>query len=125
MSTLDEKIREALGDQRHTDPDLVPQEESVWSQWFGVYHGRNRWINLIAGVLTFALYALAVWCAVAFFGAESVRGMLSWGFGFIFCALSVGNLKLWHWMQMDKNCVLREVKRLELQVALLVRDQPR
>jgi len=28
-------------------------------------------------------------------------------------------LKLWFWMQMDKNTVIREVKRLELQVATL------
>jgi len=28
-------------------------------------------------------------------------------------------LKMWFWMQMDKYVVLREVKRLELQVARL------
>jgi hypothetical protein len=32
-------------------------------------------------------------------------------------------LKIWHYMQMDKNAILREVKRLELQVAILVEKQ--
>lgn len=28
-------------------------------------------------------------------------------------------LKLWAWMQMNKNCVTREIKRLELQIVAL------
>jgi hypothetical protein len=28
-------------------------------------------------------------------------------------------LKLFHWMQMDKNAILRELKRVELQVGVL------
>jgi len=28
-------------------------------------------------------------------------------------------MKLWHWMQMDKNSILREMKRMEFQIAVL------
>jgi hypothetical protein len=31
----------------------------------------------------------------------------------------VAILKIWFWMEMHKNAVLREVKRLELQIARL------
>lgn len=34
-------------------------------------------------------------------------------------AVAVAMLKIWSWMEMHKNQVLREVKRLELQVARL------
>lgn len=125
MSTLDDKIREALNKEDDADPALFPDEQSVWTQWFSVYQGRNRWINILATVYTFAFVGLAVWCAVAFFRAETTRGMLAWGFGFLACVLAVGNLKLWIWMQMDKNAVLREVKRLELRLAMLTPTQPK
>lgn len=120
MSTLDDKIRDALNKQDRADPELFPDEQSVWTQWFGIYRGRNRWINMLASAFTFVFFALAVWMTISFFNAETTQSMLAWGLGTLFCMIAVGNLKMWMWMQMDKNAVLREVKRLELQVALLV-----
>ena len=38
-------------------------------------------------------------------------------FGFSMAAVSM--LKLWAWMEIEKNCTVREIKRLELQVARL------
>jgi hypothetical protein len=35
--------------------------------------------------------------------------------------IAMGMLKLFVWMQMDKNDILRELKRLELQIATLAR----
>lgn len=34
-------------------------------------------------------------------------------------AMAVGVLKIWFWMQMDKVSLLREIKRMELQIARL------
>ncbi len=119
MTDLDERIRRAVQASDNPDPDLLPDEQSVWQMMFGVYRGRNKWIHLLAFAYTFVFFGLAVWTAISFFNAETTRAMLAWGFGFTFCVLAVGNLKMWMWMQMDKNAVLREVKRLELQVALL------
>jgi len=31
-------------------------------------------------------------------------------------------LKLWSWMQMDRNAVMREIKRLELQVSAIAKE---
>ena len=64
-----------------------------------------------------ALGAYAAWRASE---ATAVKTMLGWAgvaaFGFFF----LGLLKLWFWMEMQKNSVIREVKRLELQLASLV-----
>ena len=45
--------------------------------------------------------------------------LLVWGGGFMFCMMAVSMLKLWFWMEMQTNSVLREVKRVELQVSRL------
>lgn len=123
MSTLDDKIRDALNAQSDVDPELFPDEQSVWAQWFGVYRGRNAWINLLAGVFTFVFFGVAIWMGVSFFRAESTNAKLAWGLGCLFSLIAMGNLKMWMWMQMDKNALLREIKRLELQIALLVQRQ--
>lgn len=119
MTDLDEKIRRAIQAGDNPDPDLLPDEQSVWTQWFGVYRGRNGWINLLTGVMSFVFFVVAIWMAYSFFNAETTHAMLAWGLGCLFCMIAVGNLKMWTWMQMDKNAILREVKRLELQVAIL------
>ena len=119
MTNLDDRIRETLQASSNHDPDLLPDEQNIFQMMLGIYRGKNRWLNVIAVLYTFAFTGLAVWSAISFFNAETTHGQLAWGFGFTFCVLAVGNLKMWLWMQMDKNAVLREVKRLELQVALL------
>lgn len=44
---------------------------------------------------------------------------IAWSVCFLFSNMAVAMMKLWFWMQMDKNVVIREMKRLELQVATL------
>jgi len=60
-----------------------------------------------------------VYSAVRFFGAETTRTQIAWSVGFLTSNMVVAMMKMWFWMQMDKNTVIREVKRLELQVATL------
>ena len=45
--------------------------------------------------------------------------MIKWGLGGIVFLIGVSMLKLFAWMQMDKNALLREIKRLEIQVSSL------
>jgi hypothetical protein len=42
-----------------------------------------------------------------------------WSVGAVITMLGVAMLKMYFWMEVNKNIVLREVKRLELQVARL------
>ena len=48
-----------------------------------------------------------------------VAGMLKWGGATGLTALSLIATKLWFWSELRTNAVIREIKRLELQVARL------
>jgi len=48
-----------------------------------------------------------------------VRETVIWTAGALWAAIAVAMLKMYFWMEMNKNVVLREVKRLELQIARL------
>jgi hypothetical protein len=56
---------------------------------------------------------------VQFFAAEATRELIMWAVVFGFSMMAIMALKLWFWAEIQKNAVLREVKRVELQVALL------
>ena len=116
MDDLDRKIEEALNAE---DRALLEKfgEQGVFGQWFGVYSGTMRGIAAFATLLTFALFGGAVYCGWRFFGAVEALDAARWGAGAVMLMVMVGFLKLWFWLRMESNRVLREVKRLELQIA--------
>lgn len=101
-----------------SDPPLLTQITEAMA-------GRTWWFNLIGIPVMFAFVGVAVWAGIRFFDASETRAMILWAVVFLFSAQSIGMLKLWYWMLLNRNAVTREVKRLEFQVARLVGEQRR
>jgi uncharacterized membrane protein YciS (DUF1049 family) len=72
---------------------------------------------VFATIITFALFFAAVYCGWRFFGAGEALEAVRWGAGAMLLMVMVGFMKLWFWLRMESNRVLREIKRLELQIA--------
>lgn len=118
MSKIDDLIGQALSEEdrallaRHGEPGYL-------SQAFGLFRGPMGWmmwvVNIAAGLAFFAgLYA--VW---HMFAAADALAAVKWGVGSLFlfqvttmCKTLMGN-------HMEANRMLRELKRVELQVSLL------
>ncbi len=118
MTEFDDKIRQAL----RTESDNVwkdVEEQGLFEQALGVMRGKHKSLTIIANAVMVLLFAMTVYCVVRFFGAETTRMQIAWSVGFLASNMGVAMMKMWFWMQMDKNTVIREVKRLELQVATL------
>ncbi len=118
MTEFDDKIRQAL----RTESDNVwkdVEEQGLFEQALGVMRGKHKALTIIANAVMVLFFAMTVYCVVRFFGAETTRMQIVWSVGFLTSNMFVAMMKLWFWMQMDKNTVIREVKRLELQVATL------
>ncbi len=123
MDNLDEKIREAL---QAEDRDIFETGEPGLRELVAeTFRGKLRFFTWMTWAITLVFFVLQVWSAVLFFQSDNVESKLLWATAFLFFAMGVGMLKVWNWMQMDKVSVLREIKRLELQVARMsaTRDQ--
>ena len=121
MNELDQRIREALAAE---DQQLMANfngELSMFQMITDTFRGRHRWLVVLVFVATLPFLALTILSAVQFFKAEEVREMIMWSGSFVFCALAVLANKIWYWMELNKNSVTREVKRVELQVANLAK----
>ena len=118
MSELDEQIREAL---RAEDADIFADgpEQSLHEMVIASFKGKQRWLVIMMFFWMCVCFGLAIATVVRFFQVETIRAMIAYATGFTFCLIAVGLMKMWYWMQLDKNAILREVKRLELQVARL------
>jgi hypothetical protein len=119
---IDSLIRETLS-REDAEFHARLDEPSVLAQMVGVFGARHRWLNVLGAIFTLVFLALALYCAVRFLAAGvAVPEMLRWGAGLSFCLLAVWALKIWYWMEVQRNSLTREIKRLELQIATLAEE---
>lgn len=120
---IDDKIREAL---RKEDAALLENyrgEAPLHEMIIETFRGRHRWLNMLAIVIGVVVMGLLVVVGYQFFNAESTRSMIAWATAFVLCALTIMFMKLWFWLELNKNSLTREIKRLELQIANLSRQE--
>lgn len=120
MTDLNDRIREAL---RADDDDALAkfaEEPDLFEQVLETFRGRSRMLVFMTIAVGILFMIAAVTCAVQFFQAVEVRSMIAWALGFVFCLSAVMAMKVWYWMELQKNAITREIKRLEIQVTRLV-----
>lgn len=115
---IDQLIRDALSKEETDFYDNL-DEQSLPEMMTGLFKGKLKWFAVLTTVLSLVWFIVAVYCAVQFFDTEVTRDMIVYGAGFFMSMMIVSMLKIWNWMQMDKNAILRELKRLELQISML------
>lgn len=118
MEDIDKLIKETLTQEEAKFYDEL-EEQNVFQMLVGLFTGKNKWIIILMNVMTLIFFALFIYCLVQFFDTEVTNELIKWGIGGFVCLITVSMLKLFAWMQMDKNALLRAIKRLELQVSSL------
>lgn len=119
MSQIDDDIRAALDAEDAALFDKHAAEPGLFAQIFSTFRTRmGGWLLLTMPVML-AIFFVGIYAGWRFYAAPEVREMLLWG-GLAWACLTVGWItKLWFYQQVDKYAIIREVKRLELQVARL------
>ncbi|MCD2259373.1 DUF6768 family protein [Psychroserpens luteolus] len=118
MKDIDKLIKETLTEEEAKFYDDL-DEQNVFDMIWGLFRGKHKWIIILMNIMTLIFFGLSIYCAVNFFDATETNELLKWGMGCVVFLLGVSMLKIFVWMQMDKNAILREMKRLELQVSSL------
>jgi small-conductance mechanosensitive channel len=117
---IDRLITESLSREEAQFYKSLEQEENIFVTWKNIYKGSNGWLAAIVTLVMFIATPIAVYYGYLFFTQDSVVEMLRHGAIMFIGLLVVSILKTWLFMQMDKNTVLREFKKMEYQVAVLM-----
>ena len=118
MEDIDKLIKEALSQEEAKFYDEL-DEQNVLEMLGGLFKGKNSWIMYVMNFMTLVFFAAFILCVTNFFDTENTNELIKWAVGGVVCLLAVSMLKMFAWMQMDKNALLRELKRLELQISSL------
>ncbi len=122
MNELDDTIRSALKSQaKHGafDPDREPPMRTQIAETF---RGRFRWLARLAVFFRIVYLMIAVIAAIQFFRVDGTRELIAYATLFLISIVATVFIKLLYWILLIKNSVIREIKRLELQIAALTQD---
>jgi fucose 4-O-acetylase-like acetyltransferase len=119
MNDIDEKTLEALNNEDKKVMDSFGEEPGLFDLIAESFRGKMKAVVIPCFVFMLAFAVLLVYSAIHFFSVEDIGTRLHW-LAIGFTALIVfGLLRLWYWMELNRLSVIREVKRLELQISLL------
>ncbi len=115
---IDELIKEALTEEESIFYDNL-EEQNVFQMLGGLFQGKNKWIMFLMNFVMLIVFGFLIYSVVQFFDTEQTNEVIRWSLSIITCLLVISMLKMFLWMQMDKNSIKREIKRMELQISTL------
>ncbi|AXG72111.1 hypothetical protein KORDIASMS9_04374 [Kordia sp. SMS9] len=121
MSTLkdiDSLIKETLTEEEAKFYDELDEQGLIGSVK-SIFQGKLGWLAFIMNIINLGVFGFLIYCFTQFFSVTETNELLKWGLGIVICISFMSMIKLYSWMQMDKRAILREMKRLELQVSSL------
>jgi hypothetical protein len=119
MNELDRAIRQSLSAEDAELFDQLGADQALHRQILDAFASRLRWFNAAGGIAGFVLFAAACVFGWRFWFAQDLQDMLRWGGASALACAGLGLIKLWFWLELQKSAIVREVKRLEVQVASL------
>jgi hypothetical protein len=119
MNDLDQAIRQSLSAEDAALLDRLGADQALHRQVLATFEGRLRWFNVAGGIAGFVLFVVASVLAWQIVQAEDLGDMLRWGAASALAFAGLALIKVWFWLELQKNAIVREVKRLEVQVTSL------
>ncbi len=115
MDEFDDKLQQALrsGQRIEIGADEIGTARGLIAE---IFCFRSKLIAVTSVVKIATAWVLASVCAIMTFVADGERARFLWGFGSLFALVSLGILWQFHWLMLNRNAVLRELKRLELRI---------
>ncbi len=115
---IDELIKNSLTEEESKFYDKL-DEQNVFQMFGGLFNGKNRWIILWINFVMLLVLGFLVYSIIQFFNTDVTNELIIWSLAIVILLLMVSMLKMFVWMQMDKNSIKREIKRMEFQISTL------
>lgn len=119
MNDIDDKILEAIRSESGETLENYSKELGLFGLVGESFKGAFGWAVKLVFFFVFVFIGLTVYCAINFFHTDDIATKLNWLAMGLAAFIVVAILRLWYFMELNRLSIKREVKRLELQVALL------
>ncbi len=118
IENIDHLIKETLTQEEAKFYDGL-EEQNLSGMIRGLYKGKNSWLVLVMNIFNLAVFGVLIYCIIQTFDEENTNNLIIYLGIILLCFITMSVIKLHMWMNMHRNVVTREIKRLELQVSSL------
>ena len=118
MIDINQKILNAIEDDPLETP-LPEADATAIGLIRSSFKGTFRYTMVFIIILQLGFAGLAVYCAYQMFGADAVGLKIEWLSGLIIAVIVFSIARLWFFMELNRLSILREMKRMEMQIAFL------
>ncbi len=125
MNEFEHAVRQVLSEEDAALVERLGADQTLHQQIRATFEGQLRWFNVVGWLAGFALFGVACFLTWRFVNAGGLQEMLLWGAAAALAFAGVALVKIWFWLELQKNAVVREVKRLEVLVAGLAAELTR
>jgi len=117
MRDVDMLIDEALDAEERELLRSIGEEQGFFTQIFGLFRGRLGWMSMAMIGAQAVTFIGGVWAAWRFFEAADALTALRWGLPAAVLLLTSTLIKMTLYPTIHVNRLMRELKRIELQIA--------
>lgn len=114
---IDAMIDEALSAEERDLLRAIGDEPGYFTQVQGVFGGEIGWVSWLLMAAQLLMFSASAYAAIRFFGATETLEAIQWGLPAATLLILAAQTKMLMWPTLQANRVIREVKRLELQMA--------
>ena len=117
MRDIDALIEQALGSEEREFLSRIGDDPGFFGMALGLFSGRLGWVNFVlvtAQIVTSIAGAYAAWM---FFEAADPVSQLRWGLPSAVLLILSMMVKMAMWPNLHADRLMRELKRIELQIA--------
>ncbi len=123
MKDIDRLIKETLTEEEAKFYDEL-DEQNLLGMIGGIFNTKHRWLIIIMNIVNIIAFGILIYSITQFLKTDDTNELIKWSVAGFICLNFMTMIKLFSWMQMDKNALLREIKRLELQISSLAGRTP-
>jgi hypothetical protein len=117
MRDLDTLVEAELSREERELLARIGGEPGFFGQVLGLFGGRLGWVNAWLMFVQGAVFVAGAWAAWRFFGQTDAVGQLRWGLPAAVLLIASLMIKMAMWPEIHANRLMRELKRIELQLA--------
>lgn len=117
MRDVDKLIEEALSNDEREILSRIGEEPGFFGMAFGLFSGRLGWVNILLMVVQGVTFLAGAYAAWMFFEAGDAVTQLRWGLPSAVLLILATMIKMAMWPNIHADRLMRELKRIELQLA--------
>ncbi|MFU8812552.1 MAG: DUF6768 family protein [Balneolaceae bacterium] len=117
---IDRLITESLSQEEAEFYNTLEGDTGLLRSISGLYKGNLAWMAVVMTMVHLVVAVVAFYSGYQLFTSGTVEEMITYGAVMFIALLFASMIKLWTWMQMNRNAALNEIRRLEYQIAVLI-----